>query len=59
MLAEFAMTLFKQILEFVATDEAAPTDRDLRAAAADVLNPDTPRARIIENGIPPPVRPRE
>ncbi len=59
MLCEFAMTLFKQILEFVATDEDAPTDHDLRAAASDVLNPDTPRARIVENGIPSPVRPRE
>jgi len=59
MLAEFAMTLFKQILEFVASDEDAPTDRDLRAAASDVLNPDSPRSKIIENGIPPPVRPSE
>jgi len=59
MLAEFAMTLFKQILEFVASDETAPTDRELRQAASDVLNPDSPRSRIIEDGIPQPVRPSE
>ncbi len=63
-LAEFAVVLFKQVLAFLALDENAPSDEELRAAAADVLDPKTARKLMAEmpnssGEIPPPVRPSE